>query len=779
MATKELMTRIALKYDLYEAWTTAPGKDLVLLKGELGICEIPSANVDSNVAPTVLFKVGDGKKTFEALPWASAKAADVYGWAKSETVALTEVTVNAETGEKKQYLQFKTGATVNHSIDLSSFATDAEVESVRSALNAKIVAIENSIGSNGDIGKSVADHESRLDIIEGADTVDGSIAKALKDAKKYTDDREVEIKKYADQAETDAVATAKGYTDTEVKKVADALDTDEAALAAHIADKNNPHGVTAAQVGLGNVDNKSVATIKSEFTGAVAASDAGFVTGGAVHTAIEAAKTAANTYADGLNTAMDTRVDALEAFKTAQNTTNSDLAQDIADEATARENADKAINDKIGTATDGKDVATVYGAIAKAQADAEANAATTAQNKVDALANGQVKTNKEAIAAMDGAYKAADTAIKGRLDTVEGKLANVSNVMDFRGAVSAKPADGTADYQNGDVVVVTGDGDDAGKEFVYDGAKWHEFGYADGNAAAISGLQGRMTTAEGEIDALQTAVTDTLPAADTALGQRIDGVITAYQAADATTLASAKGYADEKDSALKTELQGYADNKASAAQTAATNAAKSYTDDQVEILEAADTAMAGDITALKQVTNGYSGDKAIKTAVDAKLATATFDTWTAGHEDGHAKSATEITTEITNAVNAEKSARETAVSGVDAKVTALTTRVTTAETDIDNAEKAIEELEGRVKSNEDVIADLDKNYVSETEFTTFKTSNTSAIADAKKAGTDADAKAVAVANRVNAYDTYFGVENGVFPTTLIFNCGSATEVIEK
>ena len=60
-------------------------------KGEIGLCEIPSAinsftengeQVKVNTAPTVLFKVGDGKTAFKDLPWASAKAADVYSWAK-------------------------------------------------------------------------------------------------------------------------------------------------------------------------------------------------------------------------------------------------------------------------------------------------------------------------------------------------------------------------------------------------------------------------------------------------------------------------------------------------------------------------------------------------------------------------------------------------------------------------------------------------------------------------------------------------------------------------
>lgn len=772
MAIKELQTRIALKYDLYSAWTSAPGKDLVLLKGELGICEIPSANTDSHVAPTVLFKVGDGSKTFEKLPWASAKAADVYSWAKASEIK--------RDGKK---LVFVGGAADGSNLEVAfDYVTLAEVQEITNGLASRISALETSVGANGDIGKSVADHETRLDKLEGADTVEGSVANALKVAKAYTDTREVEIKKYADQAETDAVATAKGYTDTEVKKVADALDLDEAALAAHLADKNNPHEVTAEQIGLGNVENKSVATIKSELgaNGTVEANKTGFVTGGAVYTAVEAAKTAANTYADGLNTAMDTRVDALESFKSAQETKNGELAQDITDEATARENADNAINNKIGTVATGK---TVVGMISDAQAAAEANAATTAQNKVDALANGQVETNRAAIAAMDEAYKAADTAIKGRLDTVEGKLANVTNVMDFRGAVEALPA--VTGYQNGDVIVVTA-GDNKGKEYVLSEGAWVEFGNTDANAAAIDNLQGRMTTAEGEIDALQTAVTATLPAADAALGQRIDGVITDYKAADTTTLNTAKSYAEEKASAAESAAKSHAETKASAAQTAAEATAKKYTDDQVDILEAADEAMAGDITALKQVTNGYTGDKAIKNAVDAKLATATFDTWTSEHEDGHAKSASEITTEITTAVNAEKSARETAVSGVDAKVGALDTRVGTAEGNITTLQgivstgananatlrSDITELQGIVKTGADANATL------RTDLTTLQgvvNHGTTGLAATKAIADTAKTKAEDAQARVEAIEADYLTSKD----ELIFNCGTSTTVVHN
>ena len=124
MATKELKTRIALKYDSYANWTDDKlgdnkGANLVLLKGEIGICEIPAnfeANGDSRVMPTVLFKVGDGTKKFSELPWASAKAADVYGWAKASDVVLEGKTIKFVGTDKTVVLDYVTETEVNNLI---------------------------------------------------------------------------------------------------------------------------------------------------------------------------------------------------------------------------------------------------------------------------------------------------------------------------------------------------------------------------------------------------------------------------------------------------------------------------------------------------------------------------------------------------------------------------------------------------------------------------------------------------------------------------------------
>ena len=201
MAIKELQTRIQLKYDSYANWTDETkeglGANLVLLKGELGICEVPSSNDHANesVVPTVLFKVGDGTSTFKALPWASAKAADVYGWAKASNVVLEGKTIKFVGTDKSIVLDYLTATEV-----------ETKIKAITDPLAARVSAIEESIGE-GEVAEQISEIEGRLDVIEG--TAEGSIKKAVADAV-------TEVKGYADQAEADAVATAETASEAKV-----------------------------------------------------------------------------------------------------------------------------------------------------------------------------------------------------------------------------------------------------------------------------------------------------------------------------------------------------------------------------------------------------------------------------------------------------------------------------------------------------------------------------------------------------------------------------------
>lgn len=83
---KTINTRISLKYDTYANWTT---QNPILLKGEVAIATIPA---DTEVTtqrgqmqdlPNVVIKVGDGSTPYKGLKFVSALAADVYDWAKA------------------------------------------------------------------------------------------------------------------------------------------------------------------------------------------------------------------------------------------------------------------------------------------------------------------------------------------------------------------------------------------------------------------------------------------------------------------------------------------------------------------------------------------------------------------------------------------------------------------------------------------------------------------------------------------------------------------------
>lgn len=103
MAYKTIKTRIGLKYDLYANWyqtgtwsngvftpdasvQTTYASGFTPLKGEVIFFEIPASTHAVVQEPAILFKVGDGQTTLANLPWGSAIAADVYGWAKNQSL---------------------------------------------------------------------------------------------------------------------------------------------------------------------------------------------------------------------------------------------------------------------------------------------------------------------------------------------------------------------------------------------------------------------------------------------------------------------------------------------------------------------------------------------------------------------------------------------------------------------------------------------------------------------------------------------------------------------
>ena len=783
---KTLQTRIALKYDTYANWTddTVEGKgaNLVLLKGEIGICEIASASQGAQTAPTVLFKVGNGEKKFSELKWASALAADVYGWAKASDVILEGKSIkfvgakNEDGSDKVVTIPYMTETEVKAITDPlasristleSKFDGDNSVQNQIDALDDRLDTAEGNITTLGNTkldkstyetyinGKSMSDADlkkyaedeadaaeaaakkhaddelakavqtlnakdaelegadeaikGRLDVIEGEGT--GSIKKAAADAvataaadaTSKANAAETAAKGHADSvaatAKSEAITAANGYTDTEVAKI-------DSKITQHAADENNPHKVTKAQVGLGNVDNKSVAEIKTEFTGAVADGNDKFVTGDAVYDAIEAAKTAA---------------------------------------------------------------------------------ATTAQGKVDALANGAVADNTTEIGkhATRIANLEAEFDENGRVTELEATTADHEDRLDtietFFAAADADGEDGGL-YDALDTLkeiqkYITDEGS-AADQMVLDIAA---------NADAIEELDGEFTEFAATVDADITALegrADALEAKTAGftgtISARVEEVAgIAQQGVNDAKAASNK--VDTKAAEIKTAYEAYADQ----AEVDAVATAKSYTDGKVATLEAADSALTAEderlagliATNVENITKAQSqADKGVEDAGKAQAAAE------------KAQGEVDALEGVVSTLRGEYDVTKKLATDNAAAISALDTRVGTAESDIDaleaivktgddsnaNLRTAITDLQSIVKTGADANATLrsDLTTVSNnlTTLAGIVNNETTGLAATKVIADRADAKSIDNANRIKAIENDYlkGADN------YIFYCGSSS-----
>lgn len=151
------------------------------------------------------------------------------------------------------------------------------------------------------------------------------------------------------------------------------------------------------------------------------------------------------------------------------------------------------------------------------------------------------------ISDMDTAYKAADTTLGNRIATLEGTITGLSGAMHFKGVEDAIPeGEALASYADGDVIIV---GD---KEYVFNDGAFVEFGdvSAEGDRiAALEGIVGKEAEGENAATGLVKAVADNA-AAIAAEKTRAEGKEAELAAADATNLQAAKDHADAAVAAL-------------------------------------------------------------------------------------------------------------------------------------------------------------------------------------------------------------------------------------
>jgi hypothetical protein len=539
MAEKILNTRILMKVDTLENWSVST---LPLKKGELAFATVAATAGNGLTEPVVMVKIGeDGVKTFKDLPWNFyAKASDVIAAAKSEdtlrsfvngvisdagiasnsamealagrvTTAEGEIdtlqsemdaveakaaanetaigTLNGLVGDTKVATQISNAIAA---LDLANtYEAKGEAAKVSTALetyknsnDAKILEHTNAISANtgaiaaikdGTTIDSFADVETAL---AGKETA-GAAAQALADAKVYADGlagnydakgaaatAEANAKAYADGlaknydaagTAAQALTDAKAYTDSEMTRL--------------VGDKTVGTQITDALANYTNTSgmNTAIATAKGE---AVAHAD-GLNT--AMDTRVKAVEDKAHThsfveselnlikagdvekwnaaeqnakdYADGLDGEMDTRVKALEAkFGTGEGNVESQIAAAVAAEAELRAAADKALQDQIGAASTEGVAATGL------HADIERLEGLVGDTKVSEAIASAVATEKERAEGIEAGLEARLAVVEGDYlkgadkTELEGKItANANAIELLTNGVSAEEVDGVND----------------------------------------------------------------------------------------------------------------------------------------------------------------------------------------------------------------------------------------------------------------------------------------------------------------------------------------------
>ena len=245
MAEKVVNTRIQLKYDTYENWTT---NNLVLKAGEMAITVVPVETGAVQQEPCVLMKVGDGTSAYNDLQFVSGRAADIYSWAKaaskpsytaSEIEGLDDY-ISGQIEDTDTQYQLVMDESNDHLLKLQSRpktgGTWTDVVSVTlpddsyndTALTGRVSALETLVGDTA-VATQIANAISALDLANTYETK-GAAAQALTDAKAYADEKDATISASVEdltadvEANTAAIATLNGTGAGSVsKQVADAV----------------------------------------------------------------------------------------------------------------------------------------------------------------------------------------------------------------------------------------------------------------------------------------------------------------------------------------------------------------------------------------------------------------------------------------------------------------------------------------------------------------------------------------------------------------------------
>lgn len=456
--------------------------------------------------------------------------------------------------------------------------------------------------------------DGRLDVLEGADTVSGSVAKALKDAKAYTD------------SEVSAEESRALAAESDLQDQIDAMDTgNAAALAQEIADRQ------AADLVL---DGK-ITTEKNRIDAILLASDAD-----------------KDSFAEivSLINSVDTTND--NAFASYVLSNNAALAQEVSD----RQAGDNALDSRLDV-IEGSGA----GSIAKALQDAK--------DYTDV----EQAAREAAVSAEQSAREAADSALDGRLDVLEGSDSTEGSVAkaekdakDYADSIVAseqsarESADSALDSRL-DVVEGSGEGSIAKAE--QDAKDYADAAVAVEESARIAAVSGeeaaRMAADSGiqsELDATQAGAglgvsgSYTAPVGSAHLGSavslkdadsKLDAAIVAETNARTTAVSNLEQSISDLDAAM---TQGFDD-------------AQSYTDQKISDLVAGAPAL---LDTLNELAAAIGDDENFASNIMTSVANEA--TARANADTAEATARANADSDLQDAIDAEEAARIAAVS---------------------------------------------------------------------------------------------------------------------
>lgn len=182
MATKTIQTRIKNRIDTLTNWQ-ADG--VTLLPGEIALVKVTTQQIDSTTGnvvnvPAILMKVGEsdgsgGTKSFNELPWLSAKASDVYSWAKTQHAKDINVDViNGTATETKSlgtWLKTVNDTAKANAANITNISSKIDVDKVSTAISTAISSAINALDStssgDGTFVKSVVQTDGKIAVTMG------------------------------------------------------------------------------------------------------------------------------------------------------------------------------------------------------------------------------------------------------------------------------------------------------------------------------------------------------------------------------------------------------------------------------------------------------------------------------------------------------------------------------------------------------------------------------------------------------------------------------------